>query len=61
MIQKRIRHYLWNAGECFCCAVQLLLMSSNIALLLRSISNIFSIERINKAIGVVSLTSPAVP
>lgn len=21
MIQKRIRHYLWDAGECFCCAL----------------------------------------
>lgn len=61
MIQKRIRHYPWDAGECFCCAVRVLLVSSNVTLLLRTISNIFSRERIfNKAIGIVSLTSPAV-
>lgn len=60
-MQKRIRHYRWDAGGCFCCAVQLLLVSSNITLSLRSISNVFSRERISdKDIDIVSLNSPAV-
>jgi len=47
MVQKRIGQYVWDAGRCFCCVVQLLLLvPSNITLLLRSISNLFSKEKI---------------
>lgn len=60
-MQKRIWHYEWDAGGCFCCAVLLLLVPSNINSLLRSISNVFPRERIfDKDIDIVSLNSPVV-
>lgn len=59
-VQRRIRHYVWDAEGCFCCAVQLLLVPSNITLLLRSISDVFSREQIPvKDTDIVSLNSPA--
>lgn len=59
-MQRRIGHNVWDAEGCFCCAVQLLLVPSNITLLLRSISDVFSREQISvKDIDTVSLNSPA--
>lgn len=58
-MQRRIGHNVWDAEGCFCCAVQLLLVPSNITLL-RSISDVFSREQISvKDIDIVSLNSPA--
>lgn len=49
-----------DAEGCFCCAVQLLLVPSNITLLLRSISDVFLREQISvKDVDIVSLNSPA--
>lgn len=60
MMQKNqaLRVGCWSV---FCCAVQLLLVSSKITLLLRSTSSVSSRERISdKDIDIVSLKSPAV-